>query len=323
MEPQFQYLLGLADGRGKHRIDNMGGYAITDRQLLESFYFGCKVRNLSPKTLLFYAQMLKPLIKYGLYVDKTLTSIERQDIQQFILQTLEAKKISPSSVNCRIRAWKRFYNYLNKEQILSVNPMDNISQCATDKKIRPVVSATQIEMILETFDRSTFWGCRNRCMVMFIYDSAVRVGELCGLSVDNLFLVDRVAKVVGKSRKQRFVPMSAKTAKAMHYYTLKYRQKMPGDRVFCLHDGRVMREDRAYKIIRKAGDAIGLDHLGPHLIRHSAATEMAKGRLNARTLQIILGHTKAETTQRYIHLNSDDIRNEHALGSRMDDVDLN
>jgi len=322
MDSSFQILLELADGDSDHTTDNAGGITMTDRQLLESFYFECKIKNLRPKSIRNYAQNLEHIVKYARYIDKRLATIEKADIQHYVFKLIESGRLSPSTINIRLRTWRAFYNYIEREQLLDHNPMTGISLLRVEHKIKPILSPQQLEMILNSFSPNEFFGARNRSLTMFLYDTACRVGELCHLRIPDLILPDRLAKVHGKSRRERFVPLSAKTCRAIHSYLVRFRDKVPGDWLFCFRNGDPLYEERVYKMLRRAGQKLDL-HLYPHLLRHSGATEMLRAGMSGHVLQRILGHANPVITSRYIHLGNGDMTRLHEITAPMNGVKLN
>ncbi|SYZ71978.1 putative Tyrosine recombinase XerC [Candidatus Zixiibacteriota bacterium] len=275
-----------------------------ESELLESFSFACRVKNLTPSTLKCYAERLAYLIRFANQSGKELDELAPKDIQSYLMDILD--KVSPATVNGRIRVYKVFYQHLKNEGLVDRNPLEDIKLVKAELKIKPVLSPEQIAKILTQLDRKSFHGCRDYCMILLTYDSMLRLNELLTIKLSDIDLTNKLVKVFGKGRKERCVPFSDRTAKSIHTYLIRFRKSIPGDILFSMSDGRQITSRRAHRIFSKPGIKAGI-YVHPHLIRHSSASQFIRMGGNPSILQKILGHSSLAITQRYIHLSNDDL----------------
>jgi integrase/recombinase XerD len=273
-------------------------------ELIESFIFACKVKNLTQTTLNCYAERLEYLVKYAKSIGKDLDRITRKDIQSYLMSIMDS--VSPDTVNGRIRVFKLFYKNLKDEGLLEENPMEHIRLVKTEHKLKPVLSPDDLSRILSQLDRRHFHGARDYCMILLTYDSMLRVNELLTIKIPDIDLHDRLVKVYGKGRKERYVPFSGKTAKYVHTYLLLHRKQIPGDLLFPMKNGGKITLRRAHRIFSIPGEKAGI-YVHPHLVRHSSASQFIRMGGNPSVLQKILGHASLTTTQRYVHLSNQDL----------------
>lgn len=154
---------------------------------------------------------------------------------------------------------------------------------------------------------------RNRAVLELLYASGMRVGELTGLDVDDVDLPGQVARVFGKGAKERMVPFGEPAADAVRVWLEGGRPRLAtaesGAALFLGRRGRRVdqRQVRAvvHDLLAHVPDAADL---GPHGLRHSAATHLLEGGADLRTVQEMLGHASLATTQIYTHVSVDRLR---------------
>ena len=156
-------------------------------------------------------------------------------------------------------------------------------------------------------------GLRDVAMLELLYATGMRVGELCGLDVDDLDRDRNVVRVFGKGRKERTVPFGHPAATALDRWLTGGRPGLarPGSGPALFLGARGGRIDqRAVRTLvhRRLADVPGAPDLGPHGLRHTAATHLLEGGADLRSVQELLGHASLATTQRYTHVTTDRLR---------------
>ncbi len=157
-------------------------------------------------------------------------------------------------------------------------------------------------------------GLRDVAMLELLYATGMRVGELCGLDVDDLDRDRNVVRVFGKGRKERTVPFGQPAAAAVDAWLARGRGRLvrPGSGPALFLGSRGGRIDqRAVRSLvhRRIADVPGAPDLGPHGLRHTAATHLLEGGADLRSVQELLGHASLATTQRYTHVTTERLRN--------------
>jgi integrase/recombinase XerC len=156
-------------------------------------------------------------------------------------------------------------------------------------------------------------GLRDAAILELLYATGIRVGELCGLDVDDLDHERRVVRVLGKGRKERTVPYGLPAHRALDGWLRSGRPALvvpgAGPAVFVGMRGRRIDQRAVRSVVHARLAAVpGAPDLGPHGLRHSAATHLLEGGADLRTVQELLGHASLATTQIYTHVTTDRLR---------------
>jgi integrase/recombinase XerD len=261
---------------------------------LEIFIQDCRFRNLSEKTLKDYTWHLTA-VKKALGDWQT---IDKNGVKSLVLGLMD-NGLSPASANHYIRAAKAFYMFLVREGYFDKSPMAGLQLVNMPRKLKPVLEPKQISRMLSAIPESCFYKLRDKVMILILWDTAIRLKELLNIQYDDLDLKMGTVKITGKGNKDRIVPIGRKTMRELVKY-LNRRGENHSPLLFCTRDGSVIMQRNFQRTLAKYGQKIGVK-VSPHLIRHSAATFLAKSEMPAQHIQILLGHSNLNTTQRYIN----------------------
>jgi integrase/recombinase XerC len=154
---------------------------------------------------------------------------------------------------------------------------------------------------------------RDRLIVEVLYGSALRVGELCGLDVDDVDTARRLLRVIGKGNRERRVPFGVPAQTALdswlrHGRPVLARPGSGGALLLGRRGGRLDPRTARRAVHSSLGAIPGLPDLAPHGLRHSAATHMLEGGADLRSIQELLGHATLATTQLYTHVTAERLR---------------
>jgi integrase/recombinase XerD len=160
---------------------------------------------------------------------------------------------------------------------------------------------------------------RDRAIVEVLYGTGMRIGELVGMSLSDVDLDDRLARVFGKGSKERVVPIGRHAATALaEWFALSGRGVMVPTRwarrgdseaVFLNQRGGRLSRQGAWGVVKLYAERVGLgDRLSPHVLRHSCATHMLEHGADIRVVQELLGHASISTTQVYTKVSADRLR---------------
>jgi integrase/recombinase XerC len=161
------------------------------------------------------------------------------------------------------------------------------------------------------FDTPT--SIRDVALVELLYATGARVSEVCGLDLEDLDFSRNTIRVLGKGNKERMIPMGAPAVKALHTYISDARTQLANDKsgraLFLGARGKRIDQRAVRTVVYEALSALeGVERMGPHSLRHSAATHLLEGGADLRTVQEILGHSSLATTQIYTHVSTDRLR---------------
>lgn len=156
-------------------------------------------------------------------------------------------------------------------------------------------------------------GLRDVACLELLYATGVRVGELVGIDIDDLDRDRNLVRVFGKGRKERTVPFGAPAARALDAWLTRGRPQVAragsGPALFLgARGGRVDQRVVRTMVHQRLAAVPGAPDLGPHGLRHSAATHLLEGGADLRSVQELLGHASLATTQRYTHVTTDRLR---------------
>ena len=161
------------------------------------------------------------------------------------------------------------------------------------------------------FDTPT--SIRDVAIVELLYATGARVSEVCGLDLEDLDFNRNTIRVLGKGNKERMIPMGAPAVKALNTYINTARPLLANDKsaraLFLGARGKRIDQRAVRTIVYEALAALeGVERMGPHALRHSAATHLLEGGADLRTVQEILGHSSLATTQIYTHVSTERLR---------------
>ncbi len=170
-----------------------------------------------------------------------------------------------------------------------------------------------IDAAVQAADDGSPVGLRDVAMLELLYATGMRVGELVGLDIDDVDRDRNVVRVFGKGRKERTIPFGHPAARAFDAWVRTGRPALArsgsGAALFLgARGGRI--DPRAVRTVvhQRLADVPGAPDLGPHGLRHSAATHLLEGGADLRSVQELLGHASLATTQRYTHVSTDRLR---------------
>ncbi|MCJ7467021.1 MAG: site-specific tyrosine recombinase XerD [Maribacter sp.] len=278
-------------------------------QALEDYRHYLKIeRGLAINSINSYSLDIEKLIHF--LRDKTILenpgSIEKATVQQFIYEI--AKMVNPRSQARIISGLKSFFKYLVFEGYRKDNPMDLIDSPKIGRKLPDTLSESEINDLIKAIDLSKPEGERNRAMLETLYGCGLRVSELIGLQISDLYFEEDFIKVTGKGDKQRFVPISPINKKYINLYQKEVRvhqniQKGYEDILFLNRRGRQLTRAMVFTIIKQLAVSIGLNKsISPHTFRHSFATHLLENGADLRAIQQMLGHESITTTEVYMHV---------------------
>jgi len=278
-------------------------------QALEDYRNYLKLeRGLSANSMENYSRDVKKLWKFleKHRLQDSPVFIGRETVQQFVYEI--AGEVGPRSQARIISGLNSFFGYLLFEDYRQDNPMDLVETPKIGRKLPDTLSEAEVKKILETVDRSTPEGERNRAMLETLYGCGLRVSELTGLRLSDLYFEESFISVRGKGDKQRFVPILPVTIKHINIYRNEVRvhqavKKGFEDILFLNRRGRALSRAMVFTIVKQLGELSGIRKaISPHTFRHSFATHLLTNGADLRAIQQMLGHESITTTEVYMHV---------------------
>ncbi len=266
-------------------------------------------RNVSPHTERSYLSDLEQFFEF--LGAKDVTEVDHQTLRQF-MALLMKDDIKKSSVARKLSAIRSFFKYLNREGTLTGNPAKLVSTPRQEKRLPAVLTADDAQRLMEvpaaTAGDNHDTVLRDRAVLETLYSTGIRASELIGMNQDDIDWNDRLARIRGKGRKERVVPIGHKALAVLETYLNGKSKNTDHTAVFTGPTGKRLTVRTVQRILENYRKKLGLTQkASPHTLRHSFATHLLESGADLRAIQELLGHASLSTTQRYTHLNLDSL----------------
>jgi integrase/recombinase XerD len=271
-------------------------------------------KSLSHHSVEAYLDDLNKLLNFLRDINKHPREVTSEDLQE-LAGSLYETGINPRSQARIISGIKSFYRYLLLENLIEADPTELLESPKIGLKLPEFLTLDEINKIISTIDLSQAEGQRNKAILETLYGCGLRVSELTGLRLSNLYSDEEFVKVEGKGGKQRLVPISGTAIKEISLYLSDRRliavKKGFEDILFLSRRGTALSRIMIFHLIKVHAELAGIKkNVSPHTFRHSFATHLLEGGANLRAIQAMLGHEKITTTEIYTHLDRDFLRSE-------------
>lgn len=212
------------------------------------------------------------------------------------------KPLSNSSLRNHIRAVRAFFKWCHHQAIIDSNPAKDLALPRKEEVPPKALSREDVRRLIEAAEASPHWAqrARNVAIVRFLAATGVRREGLISLKLQDVDLDRRIAYVVEKGRKGRWVRFDIKTAAALREY-LEVRPTTKSSRFFLNEKGRPLTGNALYQLLKRIAKRAGVQRFNPHAFRHFVATEMARKKASPRHIQQFLGHSDITVTMNYIN----------------------
>ncbi len=246
-----------------------------------------------------------------------LESINHLLLRRF-LAVLRSKNYSKTTIARKLASIRSFFKFLIREGELVSNPFEMLRTPKQDKKLPHFLSISEVDILLETPDRSTVMGLRDMAIMETLYSTGIRVSELVGLDEGDIDFLAGMIKVQGKGKKERLVPIGTHATKAINEYIDSKSKNSKGEEtkagktepLFLNKYGGRLTARSVARTLDKYLKMAGINLLtSPHTFRHSFATHLLDKGADLRSVQEMLGHSSLSTTQVYTHITTERLKN--------------
>lgn len=272
-------------------------------------------KALSANTAEAYADDVEKLTRYLSSAGIGADSATHADLEQFVC-TLHDLGIQPRSQARIISGVKSFYKFLKLEGYIATNPTRLLLAPHLGRHLPDVLTVQEIDAMIACIDMSKPEGRRNRAIIETLYGCGLRVSELVGLKLSQVYASEEYIVVEGKGNKQRAVPISAVALEEIALYVEQVRshqvvKRGSEDILFLNRRGAMLTRVMVFYIIKQLAELAGVRKtVSPHTLRHSFATHLLEGGANLRAIQQMLGHESIATTEIYVHIDRTRLRQE-------------
>jgi integrase/recombinase XerC len=278
-------------------------------------------RNLSEETLRAYAGDLGQFAAYAATLGGS-SGVELKTISPEIIRGYLASvhmSLEKTSRARKLSALRSFFRYLINAGLLTENPAELVSHPKIKQRMPSFLPVDAVFHFLDALSRmalkqgSSWRKARNWALFESLYSTGIRVSELVKLNLDGVAFDENVVRVSGKGRKERIIPVGMKALDAMKYYLSALEFQFPRARaaslaLFLNSRGGRLTARSVDRILKAELIACGLwQRLSPHGLRHTFATHLLNAGADLRAIQEMLGHENLSTTQRYTHVNMEQL----------------
>ena len=264
-------------------------------------------KNYSQHTILNYKLDLEGFSKF-----LSATEIEKVDYLTLrkYLAALKEKNLGSRSVNRHLSSLRSFFKFLTREGLLKTNPMLSVSSPKQDKHLPQFLTEGEVTKLIESaFPKNLLdeRGLRDRAILETFYSTGIRISELVGLDNQDIDVIGGIAKVMGKGKKERLVPIGEQAISTIRDYLEKRKKQAAA--LFLNKNGKRITTRGVRNIVGKYLRLAGIRHgISPHTLRHSFATHLLNRGADLRSIQELLGHVNLSTTQIYTHLTTERLK---------------
>lgn len=279
-----------------------------NERYIEAFCYYIDTRNYSDETIKKYRETANNFDKF---LSKDFSEITENDIIHYISFLKTDKKLCPTTINTRLSGLKSIFHYLHKSMAIPENPFKNIEHMKTEKKVIRVLTETQQQsLIMAARNMSRKHKARNYMIVKIFLNCGIRLSEMEGLKIKNINLDESSLIVKGKGNKERKLFFNDCTKQAIIDYIENERPVTDSEYLIISSRGKSLDKRTIEYVVSQALLKSGLAGEGftVHSLRHTCATMMMKNNVNPAIIQTVLGHNSLNTTQLYVHVDNNDIK---------------
>lgn len=271
----------------------------------------------SSNTLAAYLRDVRRLASYaasrGLRTPQQLTP---KLLREFVYH-LKDLGLAPTSIRRQISSVRTYYRFLVGEGYVVSDPTDRLETPKAWRKLPAVLTHAEVDALLGAPNPDEPRAWRDRALLEIAYATGIRVSELVGLDLADVWFDDALVRVIGKGAKERLVPIGRRALGAAALYAREVRPTLDRGKsrgkLFLNARGQPLSRVGAWGIIKRcAARAEIAKRVTPHTLRHTFATHLLEGGADLRAVQEMLGHADLSTTQIYTHVDREYLREVHA-----------
>ena len=283
-----------------------------ERQLKNFFDFLENERKLSENTLQSYKRDLKQFRRYLEACELHYNRVKEEDIKDYMKELQEEGK-KPSSISRCIASIRSFYQFVLKNKKVKLDPTQNIQSPKIEKRVPSILTAKEVELLLDQPQDVDLKGIRDKAMLEFAYATGMRVSEIVALNRKDVNLEE--GYVTCKHRgKERNIPLGNMSLKALAEYIEEARDilvKTEGEEALFVNiNGSRLTRQGFWKIIKFYKEQAHITkEITPHVLRHSFATHLLQNGADLKAIQTMLGHSDISSTQVYMQFQDEGLKN--------------
>ena len=272
-------------------------------------------RNLSVHTVRAYLGDLDSLLEHLARIEVTdFAMLELSHIRSW-LANQQVKGGARTTLSRRATSIRLFTKWATKKGYLAKDVGATLATPKGARTLPGVLTVSDASLAMDAMaarvgEEDGPISKRDAAMIEILYASGARVSELCGLDLEDIDYARQTIRVLGKGNKERTIPIGNPAMRALETWLKNGRDSLAGAKseraVFLGARGKRIDQRTVRTMVYHALAALeGVEKMGPHALRHSAATHLLEGGADLRTVQEILGHASLATTQIYTHVSTE------------------
>lgn len=285
------------------------------KQALEQFVTYIQLeKNFSPLTVRDYQKDILDFYTF-LQVEgvEDLTQVEYIHARLFVTKLYEEKK-ARTTISRKISSIRSFFKFLNKEYNLDDTAFQALYHPKKELRLPHFFYEEELTKLFESNEGEDPKALRNMALLELLYATGIRVSELTSIELKDVDFSLNILRVMGKGRKERYVPFGHFAAEAMQHYLAESRPKLVKDikhtKLFVnMRGGALTARGVRYILNDMVKQAELHTNIYPHMLQHTFATHLLNNGADLRTVQELLGHSNLSSTQVYTHVTKEHLRN--------------
>ena len=260
-------------------------------------------KKLSDNTLQSYK---RDIIQYQNYLEENgmnYAKVSKEDIKAYLNYLKQIGK-KPSTISRNLASIRSFYQFSIRNKKIKNDPTEDVQSPKLEKRVPSVLTAQEVELLLEQPKDVDLKGTRDKAMLEFAYATGMRVTEIINLNIEDVNLAEEyvVCKV---GTKQRNIPLGSLSIKALKEYIEEARPILIRNEkekaLFVNVNGQRLTRQGFWKIVKYYKEQAHITKdITPHVLRHSFATHLLQNGADLKAIQTMLGHSDISSTQVYM-----------------------
>ena len=275
----------------------------TTEEYIELFLSAKRLEGCSERSLRYYSSTLS---KFSAKVFKAAHDMTSDDIRDYLADYSGDGRVGRVTVDNVRRVISSFFSWLEEEDYIYKSPVRKIKKIRTPRVLRPVYSDETLEALRDSCEEM-----RDLAIVDLLSSTGIRVGELVRLDRSDIDFDARECVVYGKGDKERRVYFDARAKMHLLSYLDCRLDDSPALFVSLRKPFRRLGISGVEARLRKLGDGAGLSHIHPHKFRRTLATKAIDKGMPIEQVQVLLGHSKIDTTLCYAMVDQDNVKRSH------------
>ena len=269
-------------------------------------------KKLSSNTLQSYNRDLQQFREYLSEIEVRYTHVHEEHIKNYISE-LEKMGKKSSTISRNIASIRSFFQFLVRKGKISKDPTEKIQSPKIEKRVPSVLTAKEVELLLEQPKDIDLKGTRDKAMLEFAYATGMRVTEIISLNLEDVNIEEGYVTCKNGS-KQRNIPLGTMSLKALKEYIENARGILIKDEseksLFVNINGKRLTRQGFWKIIKYYKEQAHITKdITPHVLRHSFATHLLQNGADLKAIQTMLGHSDISSTQVYMQFQDEGLKN--------------